>query len=144
MIKKVKASYVKESSENFKIDQPQLCVDFWKKHIETQECFDEDKEIVVVLCLDSQSNVKHFNIVSIGTVNESMAHPRDIFKPAILVSAVQIILMHNHPSGGLDPSRADHAITKKVKEAGTLLQIPLCDHVIVGNGYYSFRESGHV
>jgi DNA repair protein RadC len=88
--------------------------------------------------------------VSIGSLNESIANPRDIFRPAIITNAYALILMHNHPSGDPSPSEADTRLTRRVSEAATLLQISVLDHVIVGNpgwvgnpkGFFSFKQCG--
>ena len=74
-----------------------------------------------------------------------MIHPREVFKPAIAESAHSIILIHNHPSGDCKPSRKDIVVTRKIKEAGDLLEIKLIDHVIIGkNSYYSFKEQDRI
>ena len=84
-------------------------------------------------------------LISSGTLNESLAHPREIFKPAIASSAYAFILAHNHPSGCCDPSEADRQLTRRVAEAVRLLQIHLLDHVICGTpqqgrpGFFSFK-----
>ena len=83
-------------------------------------------------------------------MNEATAHPREIFRPVIAAGAYGFAIMHNHPSGDPSPSRADESITRRIYEAGQLLQIRLIDHVIVGepspgrSPYYSFREAGLV
>jgi DNA repair protein RadC len=80
--------------------------------------------------------------------NESLAHPRDIFRPVISLSAHSFILVHNHPSGDVTPWEADTRLTRRVAEAARILQIQLLDHVIVGHplanreGYFSFKEAG--
>ncbi len=89
-------------------------------------------------------------MISLGTLTSSFAHPRDVFKPAILGSASAIICAHNHPSGDPSPSAPDLSITRQLREAAKILSIDLIDHVIVGypesdplhRGYYSFREAG--
>ena len=80
-------------------------------------------------------------MASIGTATASLIHPREIFQPAIAVGAVALIVSHNHPSGDPRPSAEDHAITKRLVEAGHLLGIQLLDHVVCGTGgFYSTRE----
>ena len=74
------------------------------------------------------------NIVSLGTLNSSLIHPREVFKSAILSNAAGIMLIHNHPSGKCDPSELDISITKKLEEAGAFLDIPVVDHIIIGEG----------
>jgi len=75
-------------------------------------------------------------------LNESLAHPREIFRPAILHSAYAFVLVHNHPSGDAKPSEADLRVTKRVAAAAQILQINFLDHVIVGRGFFSFQEAG--
>lgn len=86
--------------------------------------------------------------VSTGSVNESIAHPRDIFRPAVISSAYAVIVVHNHPSGDASPSQTDHGLTRRLSEAAELMQIKLLDHIIIGApsegspGYFSFKEAG--
>jgi len=86
--------------------------------------------------------------VSVGSMNESIAHPREIFRPAITYSAYAVIVVHNHPSGDPSPSQTDHSLTRRLAEAAELLQIKLLDHIIIGApsdtspGYFSFKEAG--
>ncbi len=103
-----------------------------------------DREQVIVCCLDTKNQPVSMNIVSIGTINSSLVHPREVFKTAILSNAASIILFHNHPSGDPEPSVEDTTITKRIKEAGTLMGIELLDHVIIGSEgrFYSMKEQG--
>lgn len=145
MIHQIKASYVRESSETYSVLSPNDVVSFWRNIIEHEAWYDSEKECVVVLCLDTAKNVKAYNIVSIGTINQSFAGPREILKPALLCSAAAIVLIHNHPSGNPSPSRADHDVTKRLSDACKIMEIEMSDHVIIGSGYpeyFSFRESG--
>jgi DNA repair protein RadC len=99
------------------------------------------QEHFVVLTLDGHHQVIQKHIVTIGLANQSQIHPRETFRPAIMDSAVSIIIAHNHPSGHLEPSQADLAATKKLSEAGKILGIPVIDHLIIGKGQvYSIRE----
>jgi DNA repair protein RadC len=77
-----------------------------------------------------------------GTVNESLARPREIFRPAIIHSAFAFALVHNHPSGNPTPSQADLQLTRRVAAAAEILQINFLDHIIAGQGYFSFQEAG--
>ena len=87
----------------------------------------------MIICLNTRNRVICINTVSIGSLNASLVHPREVFKPAILANAASIILAHNHPSGETEPSKDDIEITKRVKEAGNLLGIELLDHVIISD-----------
>jgi DNA repair protein RadC len=105
-------------------------------------------ESLRVLLLDTRHGLLEEKEISRGSLNESIAHPREIFRPAIAKGAYAIAVAHNHPSGDPQPSEADRRLTRRLAEAGTLLQIPLVDHVIIGakrgehSPYFSFREAG--
>lgn len=104
-----------------------------------------DRELFCVLNLRTNNQVINMNVVSVGTLNTALAHPREVFKSAILSNADGIILLHNHPSGSCDPSREDCLITKRLMAAGELMGIPVRDHVIVaGSDYYSFLENENI
>lgn len=90
------------------------------------------KEHLRGLYLNAHYKVIHDEVISIGTVDGNMIHPREVFKPALEYSAVALILVHNHPSGSLEPSKADIEVTNQIIEAGKLLGVSLIDHVIVG------------
>lgn len=89
------------------------------------------KEHLRGIYLNSHYKVIHSEIISIGTVDANIIHPREVFKPALLYSAVAVILVHNHPSGELEPSSADVEVTKQVADAGRMIGVDLVDHVIV-------------
>jgi len=105
-------------------------------------------ESLRVLLLDTRHGRLEEKEISRGSLNESIAHPREIFRPAVSKGAYSIVVVHNHPSGDPQPSEADRRLTRRLAEAGTLLQIPLADHVIIGSKrgdlapYFSFREAG--
>lgn len=95
-------------------------------------------ETVRVIALDTKLNYLGMTTVSVGTLDTSLIHPREVFRYAISKSAAAIILVHNHPSGDPRPSMSDDAVTKKITEAGEALGIRMLDHVIIGKGkYYS-------
>lgn len=99
------------------------------------------KEHFVVFYLDTQNCLIERQTISIGTLNASLVHPREVFEPALSLHAASIIVAHNHPSGSLDPSQEDKEVTKRLKQAGDLLGINLLDHIIVTkSGYLSFQH----
>ena len=100
------------------------------------------REHLVVVCCDASNQATNIDVVSRGTTEYCPASVVEIFKTAIISNAVKIILFHNHPSGDPSPSMEDKETTKRVREAGELLEIELADHIIIGsNGaYYSFME----
>lgn len=107
------------------------------------ELRDRERERFLALCLDSRNQLIREHVVSVGSLNASIVHPREVFKPALSCSAAAIVIAHNHPSGDPAPSREDREVTRVLGEAGRLLDVPLHDHVIVGaDSYYSFRDAG--
>jgi DNA repair protein RadC len=102
-----------------------------------------DREVFIALNLSTANNINSIHVVSIGTLNQSIVHPRECFKAALLSNADAVIFAHNHPSGEVIPSAEDKQITTKLRECGQLLNIRVLDHVIVGDkGYFSFQENG--
>jgi DNA repair protein RadC len=102
---------------------------------------DEVKEQFLVVCLSSANKIIRYERISVGNLNSSIVHPREIFKVAIENNSASIILIHNHPSENTEPSSEDIAITKKLVEAGKMMDIPIFDHLIIaGNSYTSFVE----
>lgn len=99
-----------------------------------------EREYCLVLSMDNQQKPLAMEIISIGTVNMAPANPREVFKHAILANAANIIIIHNHTSGECTPSLLDMELTKRLIEAGEILGIPVVDHIIVGDGYFSFAE----
>jgi DNA repair protein RadC len=106
---------------------------------------DTMKEYFILLSLDTKNKIISKNIISVGSLNANIVHPREVFKAAIISSAAHIIVLHNHPSGDPTPSREDIEITKKLADAGKIISINVLDHVIIGAGRnYSLKEAGHI
>ena len=104
---------------------------------------DSDREMCAILLLDTKNRVNGIHMVSIGSLNAAIVHPREVFKAAILANSAAIAIGHNHPSGESTPSREDCEITKRLTEAGDILGIRVLDHVVIGqNDYYSFADRG--
>jgi DNA repair protein RadC len=108
-----------------------------------------DHESVRVICLNTKHKVLAVEEVTRGTLNESLFHPREAYRPALTRQAHAVILVHNHPSGNPQPSDADLFVTRQMKEAGRVLQVELLDHVILGaptardgKSYFSFKDEG--
>ena len=102
-----------------------------------------DREVVCIINLKSDGTPINCNIASMGTINQAIVEPREIFKSAILSNAAAMIMVHNHPSGNLEPSKEDTMITDRILTLSAYMGIPLKDHVIVGgdnSGYFSFKE----
>jgi len=101
----------------------------------------EKRENFIVLILNARHEVMCLETVSVGSLNASIVHPREVFRPAVIESAASIVLVHNHPSGDPEPSEEDLAITKRLVEAGELLGIGVLDHVVVASrGVVSLRS----
>lgn len=101
-----------------------------------------DRENFQVMLLNQKKALLGIETVSVGTLNGSMVHPREVFKSAIRRSASTVILAHNHPSGICEPSEQDLLVTQRLKEAGQMIGIDVIDHIIIGEDtYYSFREN---
>ena len=119
------------------------------KYTSAQQVFDtfrylqnETKEHFLSLHLDGKNRILCVDRVSIGSLNQSIVHPREVFKNSLLSSAAALILIHNHPSGDPAPSAEDRTITKRLQEAGKLLGIRILDHIVIGETYCSFVEQG--
>ena len=103
------------------------------------------KEMFLILLMNTKHMVIHKEIVSVGSLNASIVHPREVFKTAIKKSASALICVHNHPSGDPSPSKEDLAITKRLVDAGQLMGISVLDHIVLGvNQFISLREEGSV
>ena len=103
----------------------------------------ECKEVFMVLLLSTKNHVIAAPVVSVGSLNASIVHPRELFRQAINHSAASVILVHNHPSGDPAPSQEDITLTRRLVEAGSLLDISVLDHLIIGDGkYVSMKEKG--
>lgn len=125
------------------ISTPRQAEAYWRTHIATAPHFNPEVECLAVILLNTRLRAKGHHIVSIGSLNEASAHPREIFRVAVASAAFSIIIMHNHPSGESDPSDADRRLTRRLREAGEILQIQVRDHVIIGHQrYFSFCEAG--
>ena len=104
---------------------------------------DSDREQFLTICMSIKNEVLSIETTSVGTLTANLVHPREVFKTAILQNAAGIIVAHNHPSGETTPSEEDIKITKTLFEASKIIDIPLLDHLIVGNCIYkSLKEMG--
>lgn len=104
-----------------------------------------DREHVIVLLLDTKHKVIGIHTVSVGSLDASIIHPREVLKPAILANSSGIIVAHNHPSGDPTPSQEDIAVTRRMAEACKIIGIDLLDHIVVGyERFCSLKEQGHM
>ncbi len=125
-------------------DTPERVADYWNLHVTTNPYFDPDRECFVVLLLNTRRRVRGHHLISIGTMDTILVHPREVFRLAVIASASAIVLLHNHPSGEPEPSEADIRITRDLIRAGQLMKIEVLDHVIVGaQRHSSLRAMGY-
>ena len=104
-----------------------------------------DREQFIIACLNTKNEPTNISVVSVGTLNKAIVHPREVFKTAILSNAASIMAFHNHPSGEITPSQQDIQLTNRLYEAGELLGIKLLDHLIIGDGTFtSLKEKGYL
>jgi DNA repair protein RadC len=132
-----------ELSKRYLIQNNRRITDAADVYAELKPFAAKAQEHFLSITLDGASHIINTRIVFIGTLNQSLVHPREVFADAIADRAAGIIIAHNHPSGTLEPSRADIQITDRLKEVSRLVGIELLDHVILSReGYYSFSDEG--
>jgi DNA repair protein RadC len=125
-------------------DTPDKAAEYWQLHVTTNPYFNPECECFLVLLLTTRRRVKGHHLVSIGTIDTILVHPREVFRIAVIASAAAVVLMHNHPSGDPTPSEADVKVTRDLIRAGQLMKIEVLDHVIMGNPRRSsLRELGY-
>lgn len=125
-------------------DTPQKAADYWRLHVARHPYFNPECECFVVLILNTRRRVKGHHLVSLGTMDTILVHPREVFRLAVMTAASAVVLMHNHPSGDATPWEADIKVTRDLIRAGQVLKIEVLDHVVIGNQTHSsLRELGH-
>lgn len=129
-----------DNIKNIKVTDANSIYEYYKGIL-----IDKKQEHFYCIYLDTKNNIIKDKLLFVGTINESLVHPREIFKEAYLLSSSSIICIHNHPSGNTKPSQNDISITKQLVEVGNILGINFLDHIIIGdNNYYSFMEHGMI
>jgi DNA repair protein RadC len=138
MIKEKEVLYVTDNL----ITSPEGVYDLVEK---VYELSSEAVEKFGIITLNTKNKVVGMHIISVGTLNSTPVHPREVFKTALCNNAASIICFHNHPSGQCDPSPEDIGVTQQLSKAGQLLGIKVLDHIIIGEGsYISLNERGHM
>jgi len=133
----------REQLKDTPLETPELIYDYFAPQLRHL-----NQEHVIVATLDARLRHTSSTLISVGSVSEAIAHPRDIMRPIITRGAYGFILVHNHPSGDASPSRSDESVTRNLIDVAKLMQVKFLDHVIIGkpspgrNPYYSFREAG--
>ena len=139
----VSIKLVKESSflyQTLTISSPKDAYEMIKDQLQ-----DLDREQFIIACLNTKNEPTNISVVSVGTLNKAIVHPREVFKTAILSNAASIMAFHNHPSGETTPSQQDIQLTNRLYEVGELLGIKLLDHLIIGDGTFtSLKEKGYL
>lgn len=127
-----------KSGEKYKISSPKDAAMYVMEEMRYLK-----QEILKVLMLDMKNHVIYEKNVSMGSLNSSIVHPREVFKEAIVKNSASIIILHNHPSGECTPSKEDIQVTQRIKESGRIIGIELMDHIVIGDGNFtSLKEKG--
>ena len=139
----IRVQRLNETPDAPKLETPEAAFRYWQSVITTMPWFIPDREVCVAITLNTRLRVTGHSLVSLGTLNESVVHARDVWRAAVALSAYAVVLGHNHPSGDATPSEADTRLTRRLAEVGSILQIALLDHVIIGaEKWFSFKETG--
>ena len=138
----IRVQRLNETPDAPKLETPETAFRYWRSVITAMPWYIPDREVCVAITLNTRLRVTGHSLVSIGSLNESIVHSREVFRAAVAMNAYAVVLMHSHPSGDSDPSEADRRITRRLLEASQVLQITMLDHVIIGKKWFSFKEAG--
>jgi DNA repair protein RadC len=130
------------SREKAQVSTPMEAADLLKKILNKEDQISRDREHFWVITVNSRKKVRFVELISLGTMDSTVVHPREIFRRAIKRGAASVILGHNHPSGDTQPSTEDLEMTKRIVEAGKIIGIEVLDHVVIGINGFSFKEKG--
>jgi DNA repair protein RadC len=132
------------------ISTPEEVADYWRAHVTAHPAYNPDVECLVALMANTRRRAIGHVLISSGTLDTLLVHPREVFRAAIIAAASAVVLAHNHPSGDPTPSEADIKVTRDLIRAGNLLKVELLDHVIIGHpsacggkGFCSLRSLGY-
>lgn len=138
----IRYQYISERKADYsgKISQPAEVLPLLRRYKKLKQ------EAFIVITLDAAHQVIAIRMVSVGTLDRTIVHPREVYADAITDRAAAVIVVHNHPSGSTSPSTEDKNLTMRLRAAGGILGIPVLDHLIIAQGkeYYSFLESGEL
>lgn len=139
-VQELKVSYARKRrfKNSIALTQPEPAAEFARRVLP------QDREGFIGIYLDIRNHPIGWQLISVGTLSESLVHPREVFKPALLSNAAHIIVCHNHPSGDPSPSENDLTLTTRLCQAGKLLGIPVLDHLVIGDRgkFVSLQERG--
>jgi len=130
------------SREKVELSNPTAVGGHLRQILNKEDGLSREREHFWVITLSTSNKVKFVELVSLGTLNASLVHPREVFRRAIKGGACSIIVGHNHPSGNCTPSQEDIKLTNQLKEAGDIIGISVLDHVVIGDRTFSFKEEG--
>ena len=132
------------------MDKPEAIVNYLRTMLPNSIAYRPDTENLIVVHLSTRKKPIGFEVISNGTLDTLLVHPREVFKSAIIANSDSIVIAHNHPSGNPSPSKADIKLTRDLIRAGQLMKIEVCDHIVLGvqnsecpKGYASLRELGY-
>ncbi len=134
------------------IDTPQAAANYFRDQVTQHPYFNPDTECFVTLLLNTRRRIMGHVLISTGTLDTLLVHPREVFRPAIIAAAAAVVLAHSHPSGEATPSEADIKVTRDLIRAGQLIKIDVLDHIVIGRrdcptpghpGFVSLRELGY-
>ena len=135
---------ISEKTRKAAVSDPRAVAQILADILKAEDGFDKVKEHFWGIYLDARNYIARIELISLGTLNASLIHPRETLKPAIEGNAAQFIVAHNHPSGEVEPSEDDLTITRRLTEAAKIMGIELLDHIIINSkgGFYSFKGKG--
>lgn len=134
---------IKEDSVPYEAPVIKSPAEVYQAALQLLALHEEPEEHFCIFCLNTKNKIVGVHTISIGSLNASIVHPREVFKAAMLNNAAAIICIHNHPSGDPEPSRVDIETTHRLVDAGNILGIDVLDHVVIGDGkYISLKELG--
>lgn len=127
------------------IEKPKQAADYWRTVIVNHPAYSAEIECLAVVMVNTRLRAIGHYVVSMGTIDTLLVHPREVYRIAVMLGAASVVLMHNHPSGDPRPSEADLSATKDLSRCGRLLKVDLLDHVIIGAGrrHVSLRDLGY-
>ena len=130
------------SREKAQLSNAQAVSDHMQKILQKMDSLERNKEHFFLISLTARNKVKFVELISIGTMNASLVHPREVFRRSIIHGAASVIICHNHPSGDPEPSEEDITITRRLIDAGKIIGIEVLDHIILGSKSVSLKEKG--
>jgi len=134
--------YIKCNS-NVKVSNCEAVAKVFREVLKNEDEIDQQKEHFWAMGLNTKNRVLYIELISLGSLTESVVHPREVFTSAIIKSACSLIFCHNHPSGEPEPSGNDITVTQELKKGGEILRIKILDHIILGdNNIFSFNQEG--